>query len=276
MRKIIFILISALILGIAAYFAFVYYVPFSEGYRSGELIKFSRKGVIAKTWEGEISQGISGAQIFEFSVQDSEEDVIEQLIKLQGKYVKVTYKESEGFKDDIERFGFLIEHPRELADRMNGRILGETYGVSKNIHLPAYKTFTVFQYMIGNTDWGLANRHNVKLVHAQHGDMKLPVPVPYDFDFCCLVNAPYAIPHYSHPINDVKERYFQWRGGETDFSDVFNLFEEKKESMIGLVADCPHLVDSVKTDALTYLNSFFDMLETPDKITNGNVAVKSN
>lgn len=96
MRKIIFILISALILGIAAYFAFVYYVPFSEGYRSGELIKFSRKGVIAKTWEGEISQGISGAQIFEFSVQDSEEDVIEQLIKLQGKYVKVTYKERYG------------------------------------------------------------------------------------------------------------------------------------------------------------------------------------
>lgn len=96
MRKILFILISVLLLGVTAYFAFIYYVPFSEGYRSGELIKFSRKGVLAKTWEGEISQGISGAQIFEFSVQDSEEDVIQQLIKLQGKYVKVTYKERYG------------------------------------------------------------------------------------------------------------------------------------------------------------------------------------
>ena len=93
MRKILFIAISVLLLGIAAYFAFVYYVPFSEGYRSGELIKFSRKGVLVKTWEGEISQGISGAQIFTFSVQDSEEAVIEKLKQYQGQYVKVTYKE---------------------------------------------------------------------------------------------------------------------------------------------------------------------------------------
>ena len=93
MRKILFIAISVLLLGIAAYFAFVYYVPFSEGYRSGELIKFSRKGVLVKTWEGEISQGISGAQIFKFSVQDSEQEVIEKLKQFQGQYVKVTYKE---------------------------------------------------------------------------------------------------------------------------------------------------------------------------------------
>ena len=93
MRKFIFILISVILLGVTAYFTFIYYVPFSEGYRSGELIKFSRKGVLAKTWEGEISQGISGAQIFQFSVQDSETEVIEKLKKYQGQYVKVTYKE---------------------------------------------------------------------------------------------------------------------------------------------------------------------------------------
>ena len=93
MRKFLFIIVSVVILGIAGYFAFVYYDPCSEGYRSGELIKFSRKGVIAKTWEGEISQGISGAQIFKFSVQDSEEEVIAKLKEYQGQYVKVTYKE---------------------------------------------------------------------------------------------------------------------------------------------------------------------------------------
>lgn len=96
MRKIIFLLISILLLGVAAYFAFIYYVPFSEGYRSGELIKFSRKGVLAKTWEGEISQGISGAQIFHFSVEDGKKEVIQELKELQGQYVKVTYKERYG------------------------------------------------------------------------------------------------------------------------------------------------------------------------------------
>lgn len=93
MRKIIFILISVVLLGITAYFTFVYYVPFSEGYRSGELIKFSRKGVLVKTWEGQISQGVSGTNIFSFSVQDNETEVIEKMKEFQGRYVKVTYQE---------------------------------------------------------------------------------------------------------------------------------------------------------------------------------------
>ncbi len=180
--------------------------------------------------------------------------------------VKVKYRDTGNAYEDIERFGFLIEHPRELAHRMNGRILGESFGVPKSIHLPSYKIFTVFQYMIGNTDWGLSNRHNVKIVQAKTGDLKLPIPVPYDFDFCGLVNAPYAVPHYGHPIENVKQRYFQWRGGETDFTEVFNLFESKKNDLIGIVADCPHLTDSVKIDAVEYLQSFFELLETPEVI----------
>ena len=83
-------LLVALLVGI---FAFVYYVPYSEGVRSGELIKFSRKGVLFKTWEGEISQGISGAQIFPFSVLDRDQEVIEALQAAEGKYVKLNYEE---------------------------------------------------------------------------------------------------------------------------------------------------------------------------------------
>jgi hypothetical protein len=74
-------------------YAFIYYVPYSEGERSGELIKFSHKGVIAKTWEGEISQGISGAQIFTFSVLNKDQDVIKKLTAYQGTYVKLRYIE---------------------------------------------------------------------------------------------------------------------------------------------------------------------------------------
>ncbi|MFN3941125.1 MAG: 6-phosphogluconate dehydrogenase [Flavobacterium sp.] len=73
--------------------AFVYYVPYSEGVRSGELIKISHKGVVVKTWEGEISQGISGAQIFKFSVMPSNKQLIQQLEEYQGKYVKLKYEE---------------------------------------------------------------------------------------------------------------------------------------------------------------------------------------
>lgn len=75
------------------YFVFIFIVPYSEGYRSGELIKFSRKGMVFKTWEGELSQGISGAQIFSFSVSPKKEEVLQKLEDLQGRYVKLQYIE---------------------------------------------------------------------------------------------------------------------------------------------------------------------------------------
>jgi len=82
-----------ILLLIAGYFAIIYFVTYSEGVRAGELVKFSNKGVIFKTWEGEISQGVSEAQIFKFSVEDGETQVIEDLNKYQGRLVKLSYFE---------------------------------------------------------------------------------------------------------------------------------------------------------------------------------------
>lgn len=93
MKKILFIILGSLVAIYLLYFAFVYFVPYSQGTRAGELIQFSHRGVMVKTWEGEISQGISGAQIFSFSVLDKDADVIEKLKEYQGTFVKVTYVE---------------------------------------------------------------------------------------------------------------------------------------------------------------------------------------
>lgn len=93
MKKFLIIFIAAIVIGVVGYFSFIYYVPYSEGYRSGELIKFSRKGVLVKTWEGQISQGLSGTNVFSFSVEDSEKEIIEKMKEFQGQYIKVTYKE---------------------------------------------------------------------------------------------------------------------------------------------------------------------------------------
>ena len=93
LKKIVFFGILSIVLVISAYMTYVFYVPYSTGTRSGELIKISNKGYVVKTWEGEISQGISGAQIFKFSVLDNQQPVIDSLKNLQGKFVKVEYVE---------------------------------------------------------------------------------------------------------------------------------------------------------------------------------------
>ena len=93
MKKILLMILGGLLAIYLLYFAVVYFVPYSEGTRAGELIKFSHKGIVVKTYEGEISQGISGAQIFKFSVMDQEQEVIEKMKKHQGQYVKLSYVE---------------------------------------------------------------------------------------------------------------------------------------------------------------------------------------
>lgn len=87
--------VSILIVSVV-YILFIYFVTFSEGYRAGELIKISKRGLLFKTWEGRLSQGVSEEQQFNFSVQKSDKEVLDQLKEFQGKKVRVTY---------IERFG---------------------------------------------------------------------------------------------------------------------------------------------------------------------------
>lgn len=81
-----------LLVGAAVYFFNIYF-PYSEGNRSGELVKFSRKGVIFKTWEGEMSQGVSEAQRFFFSVEKDNQEVIDKLNDMDQTFVKLKYEE---------------------------------------------------------------------------------------------------------------------------------------------------------------------------------------
>jgi hypothetical protein len=70
---------------------------YSEGERAGVLQKFSKKGWICKTYEGEVAQYVVGGVaplIWYFSVRD--EAVAEQLFKVVGQNVQLRYTEHRG------------------------------------------------------------------------------------------------------------------------------------------------------------------------------------
>lgn len=92
-QKVLIYGILASVLAGTAYISFLYYASFSDGMRNGELIKFRHEGYFFKTWEGELSQGISGSQKFTFSVMENELEIIDQLKKNQGKFVRIEYIE---------------------------------------------------------------------------------------------------------------------------------------------------------------------------------------
>ncbi|MGV7210079.1 hypothetical protein ACLB1G_19745 [Oxalobacteraceae bacterium A2-2] len=93
----LFGLLIAAVLLFVAYTWIVLHVSYSEGERAGFLQKFSKRGWVCKTWEGEILlTSMPGAipEKFEFSVRD---DVIaKQLFEATGKKVILSYEQHKG------------------------------------------------------------------------------------------------------------------------------------------------------------------------------------
>ena len=70
---------------------------YSDGDRVGYVQKFSRKGWICRTWEGELAMTpVPGStpQLFYFTVRDNE--IAKQIASAEGKQVALHYKEKRG------------------------------------------------------------------------------------------------------------------------------------------------------------------------------------
>lgn len=104
MKKYILLVIVFLSLAFAGYF-FYYNLTYSEGTRAGYLVKVSKKGMVFKTFEGQLNLGgISGGDMsaivskdyWEFSIPKSREDIFEEMQNFEGKQIKVGYKQKMG------------------------------------------------------------------------------------------------------------------------------------------------------------------------------------
>lgn len=94
------ILLSVLAVLIALFALYTWFTlswSYSEGERAGYLQKFSKKGWICKTWEGELLlSSMPGAipERFSFSVRD--DDIARALMAATGKRVVLTYAQHKG------------------------------------------------------------------------------------------------------------------------------------------------------------------------------------
>ena len=85
------------LVGFLAWSWFALSYTYSSGDRAGYVQKFSKKGWVCKTWEGELSMiNIPGAapERWHFSVRD--DSVANVIQSLMGKQVSLTYEEHPG------------------------------------------------------------------------------------------------------------------------------------------------------------------------------------
>ncbi len=103
-RRVGCILLMILLLAIALFALYVWSalnLNYSEGERAGYVQKFSRKGWVCKTWEGELAMvNLPGTlpEIFRFSVRD--EAVAEKMNVTLGQRVRLHYEQHKGIPTD--------------------------------------------------------------------------------------------------------------------------------------------------------------------------------
>ncbi len=183
---------------------------------------------------------------------------------------EVEYKDSENRMKSELKYGFLIESHGHLAKRLDVKRL-ERRGI------PAWMTdpyqanlMAFFQYMIGNPDWAVASLHNIRLYQSGDDEVPNPISIPYDFDYCGMVNAYYAIPDERLEIESVKERVYKGfcLESDKDYEEYARIFIEHKTALFSVIENFELLDKKHKKEMLKYLDEFFGIIEHPQSLQN--------
>lgn len=180
-----------------------------------------------------------------------------------ARLLKLTYADSGSGRVRAKRYGFVIEQPGALAARLGGKIMQQKGAGAGDLDPYQNALMSVFQYMIGNTDFSVAGLHNIELFFTADGNV---MPIAYDFDFAGAVNARYAVPDMTLNLPNVRRRLFRGYCTEADaYAKVFSLFKEKKPEIYALYNDeIGKLMDrgTVK-ETLRYYDEFYKTINDP-------------
>lgn len=162
----------------------------------------------------------------------------------------------------------IIEDEGEIADRVNAKIIETGKVMTGALDKETYMRMVFFQYLIGNTDWSIPNKHNVEMIKVPN--VAKVIPIAYDFDYAALVGAPYAVPHESLPIKSIEERYYMGHGvTDADAISTAKFFVEKKEAIYKTVDDCEGLDAKAKSSIKRFFDGAYTLFEN-EKLTKKN------
>ena len=172
--------------------------------------------------------------------------------------VKISYKDTSTGKTSKEH-GFLIEDTAQLLDRIGAEKIPDSVAIDQSqLHPVQQHLVALYQYMIGNGDW---NFHIPK--NLRYCDKKGTVyAIPFDFDFCGMVDASYAVPNNVYNIRSVRDRiYLGLQDSISYIRPVYRMFDNNKDEILEMVKNCKKLNRENKNKATAYLQSFFKEMD---------------
>jgi hypothetical protein len=185
----------------------------------------------------------------------------------RSRLIRMNYIDTGRKNRESEHWAFVIEPENLLVQRWDMySVKNDKLGMS-HMFPEDMDRVALFQYMIGNADYSVTGRHNVKLIGQKEIGIEGFIPVPYDFDYSGLVNASYAVPGENLGIRSVRERYYlgPCRDQES-YLETISLFDEKREEIFEFLDGFPYLEQRHKSEMHSYLDEFFKLAFQPDEL----------
>jgi hypothetical protein len=181
----------------------------------------------------------------------------------RARLAHVTYIDSDKKKTVATRYAIFLEDDDDVARRLEGKIVDDEFRFEQ-LHPVALLQMSLFEYMIGNTDFSIFARHNVRIVQGPAG---LVYPIPYDFDVSGLVNVPYAIPDPRLHIQSLTERVYRGPCRTPEQMEPFlNILRTKKDSVAAAIESVPDMTVTNRHQAEAFLNGFFSLIDKPSRV----------
>lgn len=184
------------------------------------------------------------------------------------RLMKINYTDTRKKLKPFSQYAFLIEDDGDMARRNDCHKKDEIKLKTEATNRDMMTMVALFQYMIGNTDWAVPNNHNIKLIFDKKNKNMPPYVVPYDFDYCGLVDASYAIPHETIGTEKVTERVY--RGFPRSLEELqiqLDVFRAKKDSIFKTINSFELLSSKTRKEMIDYLKDFFDLIENKRAVT---------
>ena len=178
---------------------------------------------------------------------------------------RVIYEDLQGKRKTDSSYAFLIEDDAQLAERNQVTIMSDELLIRMEAtHNGAMAKLALFQFMIGNTDWSVPYRHNIKLMY-QESELK-PVPVPYDFDYTGIVMPPYAKPPPEIGITSVRQRLFRgYTFPDEIYAELVPFFNSRQKPIYQLYQQSDLLDTKYRKQTLRFLDDFYAIINNPKK-----------
>lgn len=183
------------------------------------------------------------------------------------RLLDLDYQDSSGSKKTIRDYAFFIEDIKDLAKRNNCKEFTGPITHTEKSNRKQMTLLAIFEYMIGNTDWAVPVRHNIKAIQLKGDSTAKPYCIPYDLDYAGLVNATYAVPDPLLNTETVLQRVYRGFPRTMDeLSEVLDVFKKQKENIYSLINNFNPLTTRNKKNMIDYLEEFFKIIDDPKDV----------